>query len=115
MSGIIRTNMDAGYPKIRRRFTAITSTMSVAFSMTKTQFDAFETWFANSVTGISYGASKFYFPNPMWIPAGNETENDRPNIVVRFKIEGQPYTVVPDGETRDLIISFSIERMPEDA
>jgi hypothetical protein len=116
-SGIIRDEMDAGYPKIRRRFTAVTKEMSVSMVMTTEQLTTFETWFTNAPTngtlpGIAYGSQRFDFPKPIWSAGPGEDESDRPTIEVRMKIEGQPYTARPDGETRDWIVSFVVEEMP---
>ena len=113
-SGLIRTNMDAGYAKVRKRFTAVTSEMNVSFSMTFDQLETFETFF-KSAAGLWYGARKMYFPNPLWASGPGESEQDRPDIVVRMKIDGVPYMVVPDGQTTDFVVTFVIERMPEDA
>jgi len=112
-SGVIRDETDAGYPKVRRRFTGVTTDMTVSMVMTTEQLGIFETWFkAASPTGISYGSLRFDFPKPIWSAGVDEDEDDRPTIEVRMKITGPPYTVRPDGETRDWIVAFTIEEMP---
>jgi hypothetical protein len=118
-SGIIRTDMDAGIPKVRRRFTAVTKDYQVSMSMSQSQFETFEMFFENppdhiSLPGIMFGSVRFYFPNPIWSAGIGETEDDRPNIVCRLKIEtgGNPYSVSPDGDTVDWKIRFVMEVLP---
>lgn len=118
-SAIIRSETDAGYPLIRRRFTAVTKTMSITMVFTPEEFEIFETFFTNSqsnptLPGVSHGAVRVNFPDQMWFPGVGETEEDRPKKESRFVAEsgGNPYNVVPDGETRDWRVTFTLEVLP---
>lgn len=101
-SAIIRTEMSTGYPKVRRRFTAISKYHNGSIIMTTTEKEAFETWF-NSIGG--YGTEEFTFSNPQDIAS---------TITCRFVIDAgsKPYDVKPDGETGDWVISFDLEELP---
>ena len=55
----IRTDMEAGNSKVRRRTAARVDTLDVSWSFTETQFDTFRDWFEDSSTGISSGATWF--------------------------------------------------------
>lgn len=62
----LRTDMDAGPAKVRRRFTSGPETMTVRLMMTATQLNAaspngFHAFF---VTDTSYGATEFTWVNP---------------------------------------------------
>lgn len=118
-SAILRTGMDAGYPLIRRRYTANTRVWNIAMTMTPEEFEYFENFFNNNPThptlpGIWQGSVLINFPNPIWKPGVSQTEDDRPKVVCRFVIPtgGQSYTYTPDGTTSDWIVSFQLERLP---
>jgi hypothetical protein len=118
-SGVVRDNMDAGFPFVRRRFTGTVKSYSVAFSLTYDQFETFESFFFNApsndtVPGILQGSIQFYFPNPLWVAGAEETEADRPVILVRWiaSTGSAPYKVLPDGNTSNLLVSFQIEELP---
>lgn len=114
-SGVLRTDMDAGFPKVRRRFTAVVKQYQVTMVMTYQQFKRFEDFYFNSPTHPneeSRGVAetlRFNFPNPIWGMDTGETENDRPTIEVRFS---GPFQASPDGDTRDWRITFPIEKLP---
>lgn len=118
-SGMIRTSMEAGLKKVRRRYTGTVKTYNVGMTMKHSQLELFESFFYNypghpTVPGVAGGVDFFEFPMPMWSASEGETEADRPKILVRFVIEtdGMPYSVIPDGDTRDWKVSFTIERLP---
>ena len=100
-SGIIRTEMDTGYPKIRLRFTATTENYSGTMILTETQKQAFLTFFR---TTIRYGSLRFNFPDPY---GGADIE-------ARWVIStnGEPYSLTQDGDTTDWRLSFTLEELP---
>lgn len=55
---VIRTEMDGGYTRARRRTTARVDKISVSFVYTSSQMDSFRDWFEDS-TGADGGASWF--------------------------------------------------------
>lgn len=119
-SGMIRDDVDAGYPLVRRRFTATIERYSIALVMTYEELIIFKEFFQNSpghpdLPGVQYGGSTVYFPEPLWSPSGAQTEADRPDTSeFRWVVEkgSNPYTVSPDGDTRSFIVSFELEKLP---
>jgi hypothetical protein len=118
-SAILRSQMDAGYPLTRRRFTANTRVWSISMTMTYEQFEYFESFFNNNpdhptIPGIWQGSVLINFPNPVWMPGTSETEDDRPKVTCRFVIPtgGQSYQYAPDADTNDFVVSFTLERLP---
>ena len=123
-SGIVRTEMDAGYPKIRKRFTATLKTFPVTFTLTYEQYIVFEEFFMLPQSGsplegfkfggIDQGSVVFDFPQPIWSPGDGETEDDRPLIPVRMVSSqgGDIYSLAPDGDSIEWILSFNLEQIP---
>lgn len=108
-SGVIETDMDAGFPKIRRRFTATYADYRLSFTMTPQQVAVFEQFYRNSpdslvFTGIGGGVWAFNLPDPFG--TGSDT------IIVRMVAMDPPYSVTPEGETSDFIVSFTVRRLP---
>jgi len=102
-SGVVRTGMDSGPPKVRRRFTALYHRHSCSMVMTKTQFTTyFQPFFDNTIFD---GTVTFNFPN--FLDDGATT------IETRFlQQEGQdPYTWVQDTPT-NVRVAFTLEEMP---
>ena len=100
-SGVIRTDMEAGYPKIRRRFTATVTSYDITMVMTTAQVVIFETFFRDS---LKYGTVRVNFPNPL-----------DPNLTLaefRWVSEGSPYQIMPRESTIDWTVSFRLERLP---
>jgi hypothetical protein len=62
----LRTEMDAGPAKIRRRFTAVPEAMNVRLVMTATQLNAASPngFMAFYVTDTSHGSAEFTWVNP---------------------------------------------------
>lgn len=58
---VVRTQMDAGPAKIRRRFTAAPRPMTMQFSLTSTQVAALDTFYVTTLTG---GADEFDWNDP---------------------------------------------------
>ena len=118
-SGIIRSEMEAGYPKTRRRFTATIRNYRVSFTLTSLQFTTFEDFVYNTQTatdppGIIGGVMPFTFPDPIWKPQEGQSENDRPTMVVRMVAPtgSDLYSVAPDQTNDDWIVAFQLERLP---
>ena len=118
-SGVIRSESDAGYPKIRRRFTAVTKQYTVSFSFTMEQFDNFESFFNNppthvTIQGISMGSLPFYFPQPIWYPGVGETEDDRPETRLYRMVHsvGSPPYNVSQESASSVTVSFTLEELP---
>lgn len=63
----IRTDMESGAARVRRRTVARNDLVDVAFAMTDEQFVDFRSWFDDPVAGLSGGASWF----DMALPLGN--------------------------------------------
>jgi hypothetical protein len=98
-SGVIRTEMDSGAPKVRNRFTAVQDIWSGSMIMTTTQITQFKTYFN---TTINYGSDRVDFPDQYNLASTREA---------RFLIPsgGQPYQIRQDGETNDWLVSFTME------
>lgn len=96
MGNVIRTPMEHGPSKTRRRFTAAVRQYSGETDvMTNAQVSTFETWFDDT---IASGALSFTATNP------------RSNVTQTFKIT-DPYEIIHinDDENR---ISLKLERQP---
>jgi len=91
---VIRTSMDAGPEKMRRRFTATSEYYAVSWVMTKTQFTTFRDFFTNTIAG---GSEEFEMNHPIT----GET------ALVRFR---KPYRFVPIGAHWK--VSAEIEVLP---
>ncbi|CBV41960.1 hypothetical protein [Halomonas elongata] len=82
-SQVLRSQMAVGPPKTRRRSTASTRTIPVAYNLTKVQADTFEAWFD---ADIGAGALPFDWPNP------------RTDTIQSVMITGdEPYQLSPIG------------------
>lgn len=102
-SGIVRTEMDSGPPKVRRRFTAIYHRHSGSMVMLKTTYTSdFLTFFG---TTLYDGTLSFNFPNPM--------DDGATTIECRFLQGGQtpPYQMKQFSPT-SVILTFTLEEMP---
>ena len=55
----VRTDMDSGFARQRRRTTARNDKVSVSWFFTDAQLAAFRTWFYDSATGIAGGSGWF--------------------------------------------------------
>lgn len=58
---IVRTDMDAGPAKVRRRFTAAVRNLQMTMEMSNAQIATFDTFFNDTIKG---GALNFDFPDP---------------------------------------------------
>jgi hypothetical protein len=98
---LIRSPMDSGPAKVRKRTNVGVKPVALAFKMTTAQVDDFEDWV---VTDIGEGALSFTLPAP---------EADSGTIVVRMTGgAGSPlYDVTPSSPDM-WIVSFAAEIMP---
>jgi hypothetical protein len=85
----IRTDMEVGFARVRRRTTARNDLMQTSWLMEQTQVAIFRDWFENSSTGINGGATWFTIS----IPRGSTIETQ---VTARFK---GPYTIDHVGGT----------------
>lgn len=95
---VLRTSMDQGPAKQRKRFTAAVKPYDVSFLMTKTQLETFISFYEDD---ISYGSIVFDFPEP------------RTGVVHEFRMDlskGAP-KITPFSSEK-LQVSFSVEKMP---
>lgn len=99
-SGIIRSDMDSGPAKVRRRFTSVTKNYKGSIVMTLAQFLLWQTWFEDV---ICFGSLTFTMPDPV----------NGGNMIARIIASkgSKPYTVSQNGAT-DVSVSFAVERMP---
>ena len=103
-SRTVRTDMDSGTVRVRRRFTRSPTTATASWSFDESQFGLFEWWFDNIVDG---GAAWFSGP------AINGT--GRINVQCRF-IDGQdgPYEAKPQGAGLWRVTAqLEIDQMPK--
>lgn len=97
-SQVLRSSMDAGPPKSRRRFTAALRTVSVQLVMSKVQLAEFEAWFDADIQG---GALPFNWTQP------------RTDEVVSVVIVGDPpYQIAPLGNSHHWTLSMQLEIQP---
>lgn len=85
----LRTEMETGAPRVRRRTTARNDRVAVSWLMTETQFDAFRDWFDNDSTGIA-GGSAWFTVN---LAVGTGTR--RAAVDARF---AGPFNAIPDAQ-----------------
>lgn len=71
----VRTAMDAGPPKVRRRFTAGVKTLRVTMSMTRAEVAIFETFYETVLEG---GTLRFEWTHPRTLQTVEFRFNDDP-------------------------------------
>lgn len=97
-SNVIRTEMDTGPAKVRRRSTFKTFTLNVTMAMDVTELNTFESFFDSN---LGYGALSFNFPNP---------EDPDNTIEVRFNSENETmYSITPESSTTYFIVEMTLE------
>lgn len=92
----IRTPMDMGPVKVRRRFSAQIRPLKVSMFMTQTQLDAFDTFFVTTTEG---GSLPFDFPSPRGVGV----------VTVRFGEKAPSYG---DFEGINCYVSFDLDVLP---
>ena len=90
---LVRTNMDSGEPKVRRRFTKTVRSAKVQVTLTKDDYYLFLTWFDNCQQGV--------LPTLMIEPSGTES-------IWRFATVPQYDWIDPKAVT----VQVSIEQLP---
>lgn len=94
---LVRSAVEDGYPKVRRRFTKSWDTYQAEWLLEWTQEQAFMTFFEQDCQD---GSAPFYMPNPY-----NETEM----LLVRWK---EPPAVAGSVDTKpSLRVTGNLERM----
>ena len=101
-SGVIRTQMDAGPPEVRRRFTAVYNIHQGSMIMSRTQYTTYFQPFVD--TTLAGGSLNFDFPNP--IDDGATTIDAR----LVFGEGEPPYSVAPF-QSADVTVSFTLEEL----
>lgn len=98
-SQVLRSSVDAGPSKTRRRFTAATREIPVNFTLTTAQADTFEAWFDADIQG---GSLPFDMTHP------------RTGATVSMLIAGDPpYQLTPIGTGREYWrLSMQLEVQP---
>jgi hypothetical protein len=98
-SGVIRTNMEVGPAKVRRRTTAVNTVWKGSMVMTYAELLTFKNWFKNTA---KLGSLAFNFPDQYDLVS---------TVEARFIIDtgGKPYNISPDGETQDFMVNFNLE------
>ena len=94
-SPLIRSEMETGSPKVRRRFTSAIRTFNVRFILTKAQVATLETFY---VTTTNYGADAFTFEN--W--------RTDASVSMRF-VDSPSYTAI---STDIWEVSMELEQLP---
>lgn len=94
---LIRTQMDAGPAKIRRRYTAAIRPIQMSFEMTKVEVDILEAFY---VTTLGGGALPFNFNHP------------RTGIGYKMRFT-EPPKVDGIDDSADYSVSVSLEALPE--
>jgi hypothetical protein len=97
-SGVIRTEMETGAQKVRRRFTATVTEWAGSMIMTTAELTSFRTFYK---TTSAYGSLRFNFPDQFNLSG--------PTVEARFLVDGNPYSIRQDGETLDWEVSFTLE------
>jgi len=100
-SGVLRSDMDAGPAKVRRRFTAVTKNHKGNILMSNAQFATWESWFENT---IAFGSLSFTMPHPL----------TGATITARMVIpsSGKAYQFTPESGTGLGLLAIEIEVLP---
>ena len=100
-STIIRTPMDSGYDKTRKRYTKSRQIFSGSIRLSSDQLDTFEDFVTDD---LNYGINTFIYTDPI-----NLTDS----INVRFKANSGEalYTIVPVQGDVQWDVSFVLEKM----
>lgn len=96
----VRTEMDAGLPKMRRRFTAALRTVTTRLVLTGTQRQTFDTFY---ITTLSEGVDPFDWEDPVT------------DATVSFRfIEPPQWSLIVGGSTSDRLweATLSLELLP---
>jgi hypothetical protein len=94
--GTLRTDMETGLPKVRRRFTAVVKSFEGSIIMTQAELTTFESWFDNV---IGFGALTFMFPHPIT------------QVSTEMRFIGS-YKEAQDEDTMDFEVQLEFEIIP---
>jgi len=94
---VIRTKMEAGRPKVRKRYDAATRHYDVNWLLTRSQLDIFEDFFYNDLNG---GANKFLMKDM----------RSEELVEYRFKIPPRPNLINVGGDAWE--VQAELERLP---
>jgi hypothetical protein len=97
-NAVLRTDMDAGPPKQRRRFTAAVKPMTVVVGLTRDQVESLESFFEDT---LGMGAISFDWVHP-------RTQAD---VTLRF-VGGTPPEVKPEPGAARWQATLTLEVMP---
>lgn len=100
-SGIIRTSMDTGPAKIRRRTTAVVKRHKGTIIMTRAQFAAWQSWFENY---LAFGSLTFAMSDPIT----GSTVDAR----IIAPTGGKAYSFSPESGSNYGVLSIEIEVLP---
>lgn len=97
-SQVVRTQMDAGPAKQRRRFTAATRNIPVRYLMTSAELNLFEQWFDDDLAG---GALPFTWPG-----------SRLGTVKARIVSGDPPYQISPAASGERWYVSMTMEVLP---
>lgn len=97
-SQVLRSQMDAGPAKTRRRFTAGTTDVAFAVNLTPDQVETFETFYDSDIAAGS-------------LPFDIEHPRKKTTVSVRMKGD-QPYTLAPVGSGALYRLTMTLEVLP---
>ena len=91
---VIRSPVDAGIEKTRRRFTAVARPLTGRMLLTKAQLDTFRTFYTDT---IGDGSLEFDFPKP-----------NEPDETYTVKFRSAPSWSNPGGNNYDITLELNI-------
>ena len=95
-NNLLRTQMDVGPAKVRRRFTAGVRGFSMQMVLTRTEVDTLESFFYQTLVG---GSLVFDWVNP------------RTETATTFRFTAPP-TYSPDEDGQSVVVSMQLEELP---
>ena len=98
-SGVIRSDMDSGPAKVRRRFTSTPKNMKGTIIMTRAQFQLWEIWFEDV---IYHGSLSFTMTDP--VNTGTMT------VRLVTGSSSKPYSWTANG--LDVSLTITVEKLP---
>jgi hypothetical protein len=97
----IRTDMEAGNPRVRRRTSARIDLIDVAWTFTDAEMADFRSWYEDSSTGISGGAAWFQIDLAVGDTGINTVDARFARTFIARLQPGLNWTVESQLETRD--------------
>ncbi len=96
----IRTDMEMGAPRVRRRTTARNDRVSVSWVLTEPQFKALRDWFDDDVAGIAGGSAWFAVTLAVGGSVARETTDARFDGPLKAELVGRIWRVAATLEVR---------------